>query len=75
MCLSIPAKVVSTTGNMAIVETSGLRIQACLDLVENIEVGDLVLIHTGFIIQKISVGEAEDILSLIREIDSFNDSP
>jgi len=75
MCLSIPAKVVSTTGNMAIVEIGGLMIHACLDLVEDIQAGDFVLIHTGFIIQKISTEEAEETTRLIREIESYNDAP
>lgn len=75
MCLSIPAKVISTKGNMAIVQIGGLMIQACLDLVEDIRVGDYVLIHTGFIIQKISMEEAEETKSLIREIENLNDAP
>ncbi|MCX6224727.1 MAG: HypC/HybG/HupF family hydrogenase formation chaperone [Bacteroidia bacterium] len=75
MCLSIPAKVISTTGTMAIVQIGGLMIQASLDLVEDIRVGDYVLIHTGFVIQKISMEEAEETKSLIREIEKFNDAP
>jgi len=75
MCLSIPAKVLSTNGNMAIVQIGGLMSQACLDLVEDISVGDYVLIHTGFIIQKISLDEAEETNRIIREIETFNDAP
>ena len=75
MCLSIPAKVLSTNGNMAIVQTGGLKVQASLGLVENIREGDYVLIHTGFIIQKISFEEAEETKNLIREIENFNDVP
>ena len=44
MCLSIPAEVLSTNSNMAIVQIGGLMIQASLDLVEDICVGDYVLI-------------------------------
>ena len=75
MCLSIPAEVLSTSGNMAIVQLGGLMIQASLDLVEDICVGDWVLIHTGFIIQKISMEEAEETKRLIREIENLNDAP
>jgi len=75
MCLSIPAEVLSTNSNMAIVQIGGLMIQASLDLVEDIRVGDYVLIHTGFIIQKISMEEAEETKRLIREIENLNDAP
>ncbi|MFA5814052.1 MAG: HypC/HybG/HupF family hydrogenase formation chaperone [Bacteroidales bacterium] len=60
---------------MAIVQIGGLMIQASLDLVEDIRVGDYVLIHTGFIIQKISMEEAEETKRLIREIENLNDAP
>jgi len=60
---------------MAIVQIGGLMIQASLDLVEDICVGDYVLIHTGFIIQKISTEEAEETKRLIREIENLNDVP
>ena len=75
MCLSIPAEVISTQGNMAIVQIGGLRTQASLDLVDDIGAGDYVLIHTGFVIQKISPHEAEETISLIREIDTYKDTP
>jgi hydrogenase expression/formation protein HypC len=75
MCLSIPAKVLSTSGNIAIVQIGGLRSQASLDLVDGVCEGDFVLIHTGFIIQKISIDEAEETSRLIREIENFNDAP
>lgn len=75
MCLSIPAKVISINGNMAIVQIGGLMIQACLDLVEDIHEGDYALIHTGFIIQKISDEEAAETTRLIREIGNSNDLP
>jgi len=75
MCLSIPAKVISTNGNMAIVQIGGLLSQAALYLVDDISVGDDVLIHTGFIISKISTEEAEETKRLIREIEKFNDVP
>jgi hydrogenase expression/formation protein HypC len=60
---------------MAIVQIGGLMSQACLDLVEDIHVDDYVLIHTGFIIQKISLEEAEETRRLIREIENFLDAP
>jgi hydrogenase expression/formation protein HypC len=60
---------------MAVVQTGGLMIQASLDLVEDIHEGDYVLIHTGFIIQRISIEEADETIRLIREIENLNDIP
>lgn len=75
MCLSIPANVISITGSMAIVKIGELMVQACLDLVDDIHEGDFVLIHTGYIIQKITHEEASETQRLIREIENFNDLP
>lgn len=72
MCLSIPAKVESITGEFALVSVGGTKYNASLQLVENIEVGDYVLIHTGFAIQKISPEEAEETLKLFEEFEDLN---
>ncbi len=68
MCLSIPSKVISIQGDKAIVSVAGTEYEASLQLVEDVEVNDYVLLHTGFAIQKISEEEAEETLRLLREI-------
>ncbi|MBC8321482.1 MAG: HypC/HybG/HupF family hydrogenase formation chaperone [Bacteroidetes bacterium] len=68
MCLSIPSKVLSIQGDKAIVSVAGTEYEASLQLVEDVEVNDYVLLHTGFAIQKISEEEAEETLRLLREI-------
>ncbi len=68
MCLSIPSKVLSIQGDKAIVSVAGTEYEASLQLVEDVEVNDYVLLHTGFAIQKISEEEAEETLKLLREI-------
>lgn len=69
MCLSIPAKVVDIHGNMADVSVGGTIFKAGLQMVENVEVGDYILLHTGFAIQKISEDEALETLRLLNEIE------
>lgn len=73
MCLGIPAKVTSIDGKTAKVEINGVTTVAALHLIENIEVGDYVLLHTGFIIQKLSREEAEETKQIIREIQQFGE--
>ncbi len=70
MCLSIPAKIISIDGNMAEVSAGGAVFNAGLHMIENVRIGDYILLHAGFAIQKISEKEAEDSLRLLKEIDN-----
>jgi hydrogenase expression/formation protein HypC len=68
MCLSIPAKVVRIEGDTARVSIGGNEYTAGLQMLEDVEVGDYLLLHAGFAIQKISEKEAEETLQLFREM-------
>ncbi len=68
MCLSIPAKIVSIEGKMAEVSAGGTLFKAGLQMIENVEVGDYILLHAGFAIQKINESEAEETIRLIEEM-------
>lgn len=71
MCLSIPAKVISIEGNMARVSIGGTTTNASLQLITDVKVGDYVLLHTGFAIEKIDEHEAEETMRLIKEIEDI----
>ncbi len=58
MCLAIPGKVVEIRGNTAIVDYNGIRKEARIDFVKDVRVGDYVIVHTGFAIEKIDEDEA-----------------
>jgi hydrogenase expression/formation protein HypC len=74
MCLSIPAKIISIDGSMARVTAGGAIFNAGLHMIENAEVGDYILLHAGFAIQKISEKEAEETIRLFEEMnDSLNE--
>ncbi len=70
MCLSIPSKVVHIDeNNMATVDTMGVKREVTLDLIdEKVEIGDFVLIHVGFAMNKISQEEAKQSLEVYEEI-------
>jgi len=72
MCLSIPAKVISIEGDTAKASVGGTIIKAGLHMTDDVKVGDYVLIHTGFALQKISEKEAQETLALIKEIEDAN---
>ena len=68
MCLSIPAKIIEIDGEMAKVMVGEATVNASLQLLDNAVVGDYILLHTGFAIEKISEEEAIETLSLINEL-------
>lgn len=72
MCLSIPAKIESIEDNMAIVSVGGVTYKASLQLLDDVSVGDFILLHTGFAIQKISPEEAEETLKIFSEFEELN---
>jgi hydrogenase expression/formation protein HypC len=69
MCLSIPARIISINGSMAEVSAGGTIFKAGLQMIEEANVGDYILLHAGFAIQKISGEEAAETLRILREID------
>jgi hydrogenase expression/formation protein HypC len=73
MCLSIPAKVLSIEGNLAKVSIGGSVTDASLQLVDDVNVGDYVLLHTGFAIEKIDEKEAAETMRLLKELEDLSD--
>ena len=68
MCLAIPSKITRIENNMATIDVDGVQREASLLLLEDAEVGEYVIVHAGFAIQKLSVEEAEATLRLFEEI-------
>jgi hydrogenase expression/formation protein HypC len=68
MCLSVPAEIISIDGQMAKASVGGAIREISLQLVEDMHVGDFVLLHTGYAIEKISAEEAEETVRLLREL-------
>ena len=69
MCLSIPARIVSIDGSTAEVTAGGAIFKAGLHMIEDAKVGDYILLHAGFAIQKINEKEAAETIKLFEEID------
>ncbi len=68
MCLAVPMKIAEISEGTAICEVDGVRREASLMMLEEAEVGDYVLIHAGFAIEKIDTEEAEKTLAVFREV-------
>ena len=67
MCLGIPGLIVGIKGDTATVDVAGTKKDASLRLMEKAAVGDYVIIHAGFAIEKVDTEKAEETLRLIRE--------
>jgi len=69
MCLGIPAKIVQIDeSKMGKVDYLGTKVKTNLSLLENIKVGDWVIVHAGFAISALDEEEAQETISLLREI-------
>ncbi len=68
MCLGIPMKIVEMDGDDAIAEAGGIRKSVRLDLLDGVCIGDYVLIHTGYAIEKLDEREALETLDLIKKV-------
>ena len=68
MCLAVPARVIEINDLSARVDVEGNVREANLTLLEDVEVGDYVMLHAGFAISKYEPGEAQKTLELIREM-------
>jgi len=68
MCLGIPGKVIEIEKNVATVDVGGVLRDISLDLCQDVSVGEYVLIHTGFAIQKVDEEEAKETLDLLRQL-------
>jgi hydrogenase expression/formation protein HypC len=69
MCLAIPAQVIELrAGDNAVVDLAGVRKEISLSLVEGVQVGDYVIVHVGYALNKLDPEEAEKTLKLFAEM-------
>ena len=74
MCLAVPARIEDITGDAtAIVNLGGVRKEISLALVEHVTVGDYVIVHVGFALQKLDPEEAAQTLALFAEIGALDE--
>ncbi|MFC2165114.1 HypC/HybG/HupF family hydrogenase formation chaperone [Acidobacteriota bacterium] len=68
MCLGIPAKVIHRDeSNVGKVDYLGTKVKTNLSLLDDVQIGDWVIIHAGFAITKLNEEEAQETLELLRE--------
>ena len=68
MCLAVPMKIVEIAGDEGFVESSGLKRKANFSLIKSPRIGEYVLLHAGFAIEKVKEKEAKKTLNMLRDI-------
>lgn len=68
MCLAVPMKLVERAEELGVVELDGVRREVSLQLQPEARLGDFVLVHAGYAIGIVDATEAEETLSLLREM-------
>jgi hydrogenase expression/formation protein HypC len=78
MCLAIPGKVVSISGDdlltrMGKIDFSGVIKQASLAYVPEVVVGDYVIVHVGFALSKVDEAEAQKVFEYLKKMDELGE--
>jgi hydrogenase expression/formation protein HypC len=73
MCLAIPGKVISISGDdpltrMGKIDFSGVIKQASLAYVPEVKIGDYVIVHVGFALNKVDEEEAQKVFEYLKQM-------
>jgi hydrogenase expression/formation protein HypC len=69
MCLAVPVRVAALLENQWIeIEVGGIHTRVSTALIDEVAVGDFVIVHAGFAIARLNIEEAERTLALFDEI-------
>ena len=69
MCLAIPGTISKIEEETATIDYGGTTRHASARLMPDIAVGDCVLVHAGFVIQKMDPDEGAELEALMREVE------
>lgn len=69
MCLAIPLKIVEINGKEAVGERSGIRRKIRLDFIENPKIGEYVIVHAGFAIERMDEKTAVENIRAAEEVE------
>lgn len=72
MCVAVPMKIIEIDGDRGFVEIGGIKREVGLKLLSDVVVGDYVIVHAGFAIQKLDEDDALETLELFRELEQLD---
>ena len=70
MCLAVPLKITELSGNDAIGERDGVRRKIRVDFIENPKIGEYVIVHAGFAIERMGAHEAKESIKAAEEVEN-----
>ncbi|MDH5509651.1 MAG: HypC/HybG/HupF family hydrogenase formation chaperone [Nitrospinota bacterium] len=68
MCVAVPMKVVEISEYRCVAQIGGVRKEASLMMLDGVRLGDYVMIHAGFAIERVDPKAAEETIRLMRDI-------
>ena len=68
MCVAVPGKVISINKNTAVLDFLGAQKEVSIQLLDDVNLGDYLLVHAGCAIQKVDLQEAEEVVKLFEEL-------
>ncbi|HEX2988827.1 MAG TPA: HypC/HybG/HupF family hydrogenase formation chaperone [Chloroflexota bacterium] len=71
MCLAVPARIMEIHGNKATVEMAGVVRETSIMMLPGARVGDYVIIHAGYAIEKLDEEEAQRTVELFKMMESL----
>lgn len=68
MCLAVPMRIIEVKGDEGFVESSGLKQKVNFSLIKSPKIGEYVLLHAGFAIERVKEKEAQKTLKALKGI-------
>lgn len=68
MCLAVPSKIIEINDTVAKVDVDGVVRETSIMLMDDVKIGDYVIVHAGFAINKIDEAAALQTLEDMRSI-------
>ena len=75
MCLAVPLKLIEINGKDAVGEAMGMKRQLRVDFIENPKLGEYVMVHAGFAIERLSEEQAREDLEAWEEVQNALSEP
>ena len=69
MCLAVPLKITEINGREAVAESMGMRRKIRVDFIENPKIGEYVIVHAGFAIERLPEKQAKEDLESWEELE------
>ena len=70
MCLSVPLKIIEVNGKTAVAEAMAVSREIRVDFIPEPKLGDYVIVHAGFAIERLPEGQALDDIAAWEELEN-----